>query len=883
MKENVQTTRGKPRVLLVFAAALVAVVVSGIAPQVAKASLPSSVTVGKAGQYYYPCTWEYTGNYYDTTTGNRVICVDPQLIGATGTFAASTYPANPTSLSGDYWDDAAYIAMWYGYGSPGFDKSMWPSTDWNGNPMSEASYVIASHVTLSYLYSGDVSAATSGASTTFYNWVQNTLNPGKFYSLASSGKMSRSSLEKQGFDLMVVNASHSGGTQAFVTFRYIPRGAIKLQKTSKQSYTQGLSTYSLQGATYGIYSDSTCKSSVGTLTTDANGAAKVEGLLTGTYFVKETKAPKGYCLNSTVYKVVVSAGAEATVSVVDDAINDPQSAILQKLDGDVVVAAGAGTLEGAEFTVKFYDNTDGDISGTPKRTWVFKTDEDGHVRYNNTYYVSGDELFSDTFGNTVMPLGTYTVQETKAPEGYLLSGNTLYKAQVKQSGDSYVWENMDGWNNVQAVEADGRGIDDQVKRMDLRFQKKDENTMETMANVAFRVTSETTGESHIIVTDANGIFDSSNFDEDMCDNANDAAIAEDGSIDETKLDATHGIWFTGLTDTTTQAHDGLSAFVYDTYRVEELATSTNADHKLVSFTVVIEPSAKRDSTVLDYGTLDDKNITLYSEATDAEDGDSYVEATADAALTDDLYFQGLVAGQTYTIHTSIVDKATAEPIYEFEGEFTPKLDNGTTTVTTPLDLSEYAGHDLVFFEYVLDGGGNLVVSHEDIDDADQTLHVTHLASLLTDTDGNKSAVASEELELVDTLTYQGLVAGESYTAEGRLVTVDGETVVSEAGATFEADESGTATVSFTFDATEYAGQDVVALEYIYDEEGRLVTSHEDLEDADQTFTIEVPEVVEEVEPLAQTGNGVTSLVLVVGGLALAFAAGYYLSKQQSNK
>ena len=76
---------------------------------------------------------------------------------------------------------------------------------------------------------------------------------------------------------------------------------------------------------------------------------------------------------------------------------------------------------------------------------------------------------------------------------------------------------------------------------------------------------------------------------------------------------------------------------------------------------------------------------------------------------------------------------------------------------------------------------------------------------------------------------------------------------------------------------------MVALEYIYDEEGRLVTSHEDLEDADQTFTIEVPEVVEEVEPLAQTGNGVTSLNLVLGGLALAFAAGYYLSKQQSNK
>ncbi|WP_252201129.1 ATP-binding protein, partial [Coprococcus comes] len=88
------------------------------------------------------------------------------------------------------------------------------------------------------------------------------------------------------------------------------------------------------------------------------------------------------------------------------------------------------------------------------RTWVTKTiaetDSDGTTHYitklADTYKVSGDSFYMQD-GKAVLPLGTLTVEETKAPNGYLLEGaymqagdkseqiKGLYVTQITEDGD----------------------------------------------------------------------------------------------------------------------------------------------------------------------------------------------------------------------------------------------------------------------------------------------------------------------------------------------------------------------------------------------------------------------------------------------------------------
>ena len=99
-------------------------------------------------------------------------------------------------------------------------------------------------------------------------------------------------------------------------------------------------------------------------------------------------------------------------------------------------AQGAGTLQNAEYTVKYYD---GAVSGTPVRTWVFKTDSDGFIYFDNIHKLSGDSFFLDSFGAPAIPIGTITIQETRAPQGYVINSD-VYTVQIRfHSGTGVVW------------------------------------------------------------------------------------------------------------------------------------------------------------------------------------------------------------------------------------------------------------------------------------------------------------------------------------------------------------------------------------------------------------------------------------------------------------
>lgn len=223
------------------------------------------------------------------------------------------------------------------------------------------------------------------------------------------------------------------------TYSPVTYGDLAIQKKSgNPSITNGNDCYSLQGAVYGIYRDG---SLVKKLTLNASGFAKATDLEVDTYQVKEITAPKGYALDLKTYTVTVKEDQTVTVTSTDMPQNDPVAILLQKFDKETGEASplGDGTLGGAEFTIKYYDGQYSSVTGlTPLKTWVFKTDAQGRIRFDrniNDYYLSGDTLFKDSVGNVTFPIGTYAIQETKAPEGYFINDEVFIR-NITASGTS---------------------------------------------------------------------------------------------------------------------------------------------------------------------------------------------------------------------------------------------------------------------------------------------------------------------------------------------------------------------------------------------------------------------------------------------------------------
>lgn len=225
-------------------------------------------------------------------------------------------------------------------------------------------------------------------------------------------------------------------------------GSVRFHKESAMpSISDGNSCYSLDGAEISIYSDADCTDLLDTLTTGEDGYTDYysttfrEGDSVTLYF-KETKAPKGFLINDEVRSITLDSEDSYTETISDMPGNDPITLLLKKQTADGH-GSGDTRLEGAEYTVKYYDilsDIDPAIAGNEaKYTWIFRTNECGYIFLTDNYLVTGsDGLVKDISGMYTLPLGTITLQETKAPEGYLLN-DTVYVAQtVLDSGNNTV-------------------------------------------------------------------------------------------------------------------------------------------------------------------------------------------------------------------------------------------------------------------------------------------------------------------------------------------------------------------------------------------------------------------------------------------------------------
>ena len=670
-----------------------------------------------------------------------------------------------------------------------------------------------------------------------------------------------------------VNVQH--GVQrmhATITVYKVVKGYIELQKASTcPNVSDSNKLYSLAGAEFSIY-DASGKF-VQKLTTNEKGETGRSELLTaGTYTVKETKAPEGYYAADD-FTITVNAGQVTKKTVGDKPYNDPIAMLVGKFDGQKTyngagnLPQGSATLADAEFTVDYYDTFDYDNYDAlkkadiePTRSWTFKTDEDGFSYFDTEHFVSGDAFFYNEQNNICIPRGTIVVRETKAPKGYLKS-NAISFQKIMEGSNT---EALKTYNLAEVPE--------QVYRSDFEFTKKAENGSDRLAGVPFKVTSLTTGESHIAVTDENGYFSSASSwnAHDGNTNANDWALTAEGTIDSSKLDATAGFWFgnntvvgedgNATTGDAIKADSSLGALPYDTYSVEELRCTANEGHALVDTTVTIS----RNGASIDFGTLDDPEPEIHTTAYDASDSDHYV-GVGTVKVSDKVEYSHLVAGKTYTVTGELHDAETGD-VLKVDGKtvtasqtFTAEKSNGSVTVDFTFDSYDLAGKTLVVYETLTDTKGAKLAEHKDKDDVSQQVTVLkpEIGTTATDkADGDKNVVSEPEATVTDKVRYVNLTPGQTYKVTGTLyekvkgkdgkvtekkLTVDGKDVTAETEFTAEK-SSGEVEVTFTFDASAIKdGTELVAFETATSN-GHEICAHADINDEDQTVTVTKPEV-----------------------------------------
>lgn len=666
----------------------------------------------------------------------------------------------------------------------------------------------------------------------------------------------------------------------------VARGGVVVRKVDAETGAgrpQG--DASLAGAVFQITSKNTNPVVVGgttyqsgqvvaTITSNDAGEAKTgeRALPIGAYEVREAGSPEGYLVNegwARNFKIEAD-GQMVDLSADSDAVGDQVirgGVALRKADREIELASaprgsepseeatqrprslGAAVLEGAQIEIENSSNhavlVDG-VSYDPGETvMTLVTDASG------TCSTSDDAL----------PYGTYTARETVAPDGYLLN---------------------DGWRRVFSIREDGVVVDltrggdvlqDQVIRGDLSFTKAEEGSQNRMAGIPFLLTSKTTGESHVLVSDENGMVNTSSRwnSHESATNANDAALSEEGVVDEGALDDDAGVWFHGGTNVRTVPNDALGALPYDTYVLEELSCTANEGHRLVSTEVTIS----RHSVCLDIGTMDDEVIPdpvittlLLSDATSDHDAPSYDAST----VTDTARLANLQVGQTYTVsgELRLVERnEKGEPVV---GE---TLDSAETTVVATsesmnvqlrfsLDGVALAGRTVNASETLI-CEGEVVAAHDDVTDENQTLRIPSVSTAAANGEtGDQTSPADKDQTLVDTVSLTNLMVGRSYrlvssahaknvdedgtTSDGGVLPGGGEDGQAATELTFVAEsESMEVVVEIPYDASGLDGRDTVAFEELY-RDNVLVAVHANVDDAFQT--LHVPSV--RTEALAES-------------------------------
>ena len=579
----------------------------------------------------------------------------------------------------------------------------------------------------------------------------------------------------------------------------------------------------------------------------------------GTITVEETKAPTGFTKEGAV---VSSAATGATLTGTNNVylfnLVDKDSAIYLK-SGNVLDTAAT---DETAITLQYAERQ---INGTPKMekhdlelnkkaamggtNFAGITFEvyclDDSVIIGNTTYKKGETIetvTSDAEGNVTMttqyPIGHYAVREKSANNYYTNDGQIHYFNVVEYQGGAFIQYET----NMNAVT-----FTDRVVRGDLSFVKKNSDTGEALAYIPFCITNNATGETHYILTDANGNFTSAtgkttntNANDDVLSKYGEKDVVPQSVIDSLAKDA--GLWFgMGSEGTMTAANDSYGAFVYGTYTITELKTEATRSMKMYTNTFTIDTDGK----VLDLGTVDNIPMSIRTTLVDVNE-EHFTEVASSITLTDHVAYKNLDTDKTYTLTGTlyIKDVEALTELMTQTVDFTPVEKNGTQDIVFTFDASDLAGKSVVAFEE-LSVNGEFCAEHKDKDDENQTVTFPSIQTTARDSKTEDHvANATDSVSIIDTVTYSGLKVGETYTITGTLMDADtGKAVLDDDGNEITASKEfvapakdGSVDITFNFAGVSLAGKKIVAFEEVC-YKGRRYAVHADLSDEGQTVYV----------------------------------------------
>jgi len=463
---------------------------------------------------------------------------------------------------------------------------------------------------------------------------------------------------------------------------------------------------------------------------------------------------------------------------------------------------------------------------------------DDSVIIGNDTYTKGQTITtvtSDAEGNIDVnmqfPIGHYAVREKAANNYYTMTtGQIHYFNVVEYQGGAFIQYEPDT-NAVTFM--------DRVVRGDLSFVKKNSDTDEALAYIPFRITNNTTGETHYILTGADGTYTSA-AGKTTNTNANDAVLSQYGDkdvipqsvVDSLAKDA--GLWF-GM------GSEGTMTAANDSYTITELKTEATRSMKMYTSTFTIDTDGK----VLDLGTVNNVPMGIKTTLVDVN-GEHFTEPVSSITLTDHVAYKNLDTDKTYTLTGTLYVKegdALTELMTETV-DFTPAEKNGTQDVTFTFDASGLVGKSVVAFEE-LSVNGEFCAEHKDKDDENQTVIFPGIQTTARDnvTEDHVSN-ATDSITIVDTVVYTGLKKGDTYTVTGTLMDAEtGEAALDDDGNAITASKEFTAPtadgnidITFTFAGVSLAGKTLVAFEQI-DHDGKKYAVHADINDKGQTVYI----------------------------------------------
>lgn len=619
-------------------------------------------------------------------------------------------------------------------------------------------------------------------------------------------------------------------------------GHVSLKKiSSNSSITKGNACYDLSGATYRVYADKDCTEYMGSaydLVTNKSGASKEVEIPLGTYWVKEYKAPKGFDVDKHAHKVDVTA--EGTTLELEDApTTEGPEVWASKRDAHFGSAQGEASLEGAEFTIRYYDGTYSvdDLPATPMRTWTLKSDAEGTITPSEGNKVSGDDFYTNEKGEIVFPIGTITIQETKAPAGYLLEGQSddspsSYEAPIHIT-------HVSGTGSYAAPVAN-----ETIIRGGVAVGKVSRETGQhlsqgeaTLAGAQFDVTYQGAGTIQVLgnsyqkgdvvarlVTDEEGKAQSQNHLLPYGTYSIRETKAPTGFFLDEGWKKDFSIRVNGEVHDFSSEQDSAQEQVFrGGFYFNKADEQTMERMEGVAFRITSKTTGECHVIVADENGIVDTETVPHSHLTNANDA-AVVDGTLNEELLDagaGIWFSGRVDCQT-----SPDDTLCALPYDSYTVEELP--------------CSANEGRELVSFDIKVHKHDK-AVDMGTVDDSSDELPDPHMSTTLTYDEREHIAPVDAHVTLVDTIQYENLVVGNTYTATGTLVFVDdGSSVLNGDGSPVYAESafdpttsSGTVDVAFDVDTSALAGRTVVAFESLLCN-GDVVCTHEDLKDVGQT-------------------------------------------------